>query len=59
MELFWICPDCNIRVDFLTQMKKLFDEDGDALFEPERGVCFHIIQCKCGKKWVMDMETLN
>lgn len=55
--MFWICPKCGKIVDFTRQLRCLFDETGDAEFEPESGVIFHTIFCdNCNSIWTMSIS---
>lgn len=54
---WWRCPNCKEFVDFDHQIETLFDEWGEAEFEPENGVIFHTITCqKCKLSWIMSIS---
>lgn len=55
--MFWKCPKCGEIVDFTRQLNYLFDEYGEAEFEPESGVIFHTIFCdNCNSIWTMSIS---
>lgn len=57
IKMFWVCPECNEKVDFLEQMQYLFDENGEAEFDAELGVFFHTIICeKCNSCWTISIS---
>lgn len=55
--MFWICPKCGTQIDFHDQVKYLFDDTGDANFDPESGVILHLITCDvCESYWTMSIS---
>jgi hypothetical protein len=40
-------------------MEYMFDEEGEADFDPVRGLYFHTIYCKCGVYWVVTISKMN
>lgn len=59
MNLFWICPDCNKRVDFSKQLYEVFEEDGEASFCPKGGLFLHTISCDCGCDWFIMISDVK
>lgn len=60
MELWWECPICGERVNFTEEMQSgCFDNKGEAEFDPQRGIYFHTLFCKCGARWVMSLSEVN
>lgn len=58
--MFWICPLCGNEVKFEEQVKQLFDEIGEAEFDPESGLYFHTIICDgCDSNWTMTISGRN
>ena len=60
--MYWICPKCSSRVDFEKQMGYLFEDDGEASFDPNGGIYFHTISCEnenCSTDWVMCMSGMD
>jgi uncharacterized Zn finger protein len=56
-NLYWECPNCGAKVDFINQLDELFAETGEACFCTESGVLFHTIKCDiCGAKWILSMS---
>lgn len=51
MNLYWQCPNCKEKVNFSEEMSYVFDEEGEADFDPSRGLFFHTIYCECGINW--------
>lgn len=49
--MWWKCPNCNSKVDYSNEMSFVFDEEGEAEFDPKRGLMFHTIMCDCGANW--------
>lgn len=56
--MWWECPSCGKRVDFNEQISELFNNNGEAYFDPNRGVWFHTIECECGCKWIMTLSGI-
>jgi len=57
MKLWWNCPKCGKEVDFSKQMAEVFDENGEAFFDEEKGIYFHTISCDtCGSDWIMTLS---
>lgn len=57
MKLWWKCPKCGEEVDFTKQMSEVFDDDGSAVFDEEKGIYFHTISCNnCGSDWIMTLS---
>lgn len=56
MKLWWNCPKCGKEVDFTKQMSEVFDDDGSAMFDEEKGIYFHTISCECGSDWIMTLS---
>jgi len=57
MKLWWECPKCGKEVDFTKQMSEVFDDDGSAIFDEEKGIYFHTISCgSCGSDWIMTLS---
>lgn len=55
-KLFWKCPSCKSEVDFLKQMSYIF-EDGEADFDPSRGMFHHTINCdECPAAWSVSIS---
>jgi hypothetical protein len=55
--MFWVCPVCGNHIDFYQQVRELFDESGQAYFDSESGVIFHLIMCdKCNSAWTMSIS---
>ncbi len=62
MNLWWKCPNCGEKVNYTEQMSYVFDENNEAEFDPEIGLFFHTIKCKCGATWrtgISEMEKEN
>jgi hypothetical protein len=59
MDLWWQCPNCNRYVNFSEQITQMFDESGEALFEPSIGYFFHMISCKCGTYWTASISAAS
>lgn len=57
--LHWKCPNCKEKVDFNNQMDYVFDEDGEADFDPKKGLYFHTIVCNCGANWIVSISEMN
>jgi hypothetical protein len=57
--MFWICPICDKKVDFSKQLSEVFEEDGEASFDPKGGLYFHTISCKCGCNWIMSISGVE
>lgn len=60
-DYFWTCPRCGERVDAIRQLATgCFDEDGEAEFDPERGLTVHTICCpNCGAKWYTSVSEMD
>lgn len=56
--MWWECPRCGQKVDFIKQVGELFEEDGEASFDPNGGVWFHTISCDCGCEWIMELSGM-
>lgn len=56
MKLWWKCPKCGKEVDFTKQISEVFDDDGSAMFDEEKGIYFHTISCECGSNWIMTLS---
>lgn len=56
--MHWKCPNCNENVDFREQMDSVF-ENGEADFNPENGLVFHTINCKCGVYWTVSISEME
>jgi hypothetical protein len=59
MNLWWKCPNCGQKVDFTDEMEYVFDEEGEADFDPKHGLFFHTITCKCGALWTMSISGME
>lgn len=61
MNLWWKCPNCEEKVDYLKQMKQVFDyESGEAEFCAESGLWVHTISCdKCNAQWHTSISKMN
>ena len=57
-KYFWTCPNCGARVDGIRQIADgLFDETGEANFDPAQGAYVHTISCpECGLKWLTGID---
>lgn len=59
--MFWNCPKCRHKVDFIDQMGYVSEEDGEASFDPKRGLMFHTIECgndACGAHWIVSISEM-
>jgi len=57
--MYWKCPNCKSKVDFEKQLKYVFDEKGEAEFDPETGLWLHTIECgKCDAEWTMSVSKM-
>lgn len=57
-NLHWKCPNCKSTVDFIGEMEYVFDENGEADFDPKSGLMMHTIQCgECPTVWIMSMSA--
>lgn len=56
--MYWKCPNCKEKVNFTDQMEYVFDEDGEADFDPKRGLMFNVIDCKCGAEWTVSISKM-
>lgn len=56
MDLWWKCPNCKGKVDFTHEASEVFDEDGEADFDPSMGLFFHTLFCACGNAWSMTIS---
>lgn len=55
--LYWKCPNCKSEVDFTGEMEYVFDEDGEADFDPKSGLMMHTIQCgECPTEWIVSIS---
>ena len=57
-DLWWVCPICGHKVSFLDQLKDVFEEDGEASFDPKYGILVHSIICTCGAIWTLSLDGL-
>ena len=57
--MYWICTNCNEKVDFESQMKDVFSIEDEADFCVESGLWFHTIQCNCGAEWYINISPIN
>jgi len=57
--MYWKCPNCKSKVDFEDQMKEVF-ENGEADFEPVKGLFMHTIVCDiCDADWIVSISKMN
>jgi hypothetical protein len=59
MNLWWKCPNCESKVDFTDEMSFVFDEEGEADFDPKSGLWFHTIMCDCGASWSVSIGKME
>ena len=60
LNLWWECPSCGGKVDFLKEVSLVFDdENGEADFDPKSGLWLHTIVCKCGSNWTISISIEN
>ena len=64
MELWWTCPNCDMKVSFTHELLgTCFDEkDGEAYFKAgaDGGIIFHTIFCSsCGVNWTMSISGMS
>lgn len=62
MNLWWECSNCGEVVDFTKEASSVFDEDGEADFDPNSGLFFHTLFCnnvECGTTWIMSISEAN
>ena len=58
-NLWWLCPNCNEKVDFQKGISSIFESDGEASFEPKSGVIFHTILCSnCEAEWSVSISEM-
>ena len=60
-EFWWYCPKCRNKVSFNRVVETLFDDDGEAWFEPDSGVPFYILKCsgkECGATWNIEISEM-
>ena len=65
------CHKCGSIVDFGEQVEEaLFTNDNDtddvsdtkddfSNFDPEWGILFHTIFCKCGQEWILHFNSVD
>lgn len=60
MDLWWKCPNCKSQVNFSDEASYVFDnDDGEADFDPKKGLYFHTIVCECGANWIMSISGME
>lgn len=59
MNLWWECPNCKRKVDFVKEMSAIFEEDGESVFDPSSGIGFHGVMCECGAAWWVSMSEMD
>jgi len=57
-ELWWECPRCEKKVYFLKQLSEIFDDNGEAKFEPSLSMGYDYIRCDCGAKWIISISGI-
>lgn len=59
--MHWNCPKCQSKVDFEKQMNYVFEEDGEAEFDPKHGLWLHTIDCdnqECNATWIVTVSKM-
>lgn len=59
MNLWWKCPNCGNKVEYIKEMEFVFDEEGEAEFNPRHGMSFHTILCECGASWITSIGEME
>ncbi|MBO5424414.1 MAG: hypothetical protein J6A25_02775 [Lachnospiraceae bacterium] len=60
-RFWWYCPKCNNKVYFDEVVHTLFDDDGEAWFEPKSGVPFYYLKCRnneCNARWNIQISPM-